>query len=67
MRIESDNAATMAGYTVEYYVTWRDQTYHVSVRPESDLDGYVRAFDHDAQEMTGIAGWGVEWQRVTNG
>lgn len=54
---ESDNGAVLAGYTVEYLADCDAHSMHISVRPDADLDGTFRAFDHDNQEYVHINGW----------
>ena len=56
----SDACCTRAGWAE--YLTYRGaHELHVSVAPGADLDGEVRAFDHDAQEMVVLNGWMAEW------
>ena len=56
----SDACCTRAGW-IEYLACWGAVELHVSVAPGADLDGEVRAFDHDAQDMIVLNGWMAEW------
>jgi hypothetical protein len=59
----SDACCTRAGWT-EYLAYHGAQELHVSVAPGTALDGDVRAFDHDAQEMVVLNGWMAEWTLI---
>jgi len=59
----SDTCCTRAGW-IEYLACWGALELHVSVAPGADLDGEVRAFCHDTQEMVTLNGWMVEWTLV---
>ena len=59
MRIESDNAAVMAGFTRHVYVSGHatDIGFACLIRPDADLDAVVTGFDTDNQEMVRFNGW----------
>lgn len=60
-----DNDCTRMGW-VEYEVSDGMVDLHVSVAPDADLDGTVRAFWHDMQEMVTLRGWLAIWERIEN-
>ncbi len=55
--IKSDNAAHMAGYTLELMAYSDMCDLHTSVKPETDLGDRFPAFCHDEQEMLYVNGW----------
>ena len=58
-----DADCTRAGW-IEYYAATDDNELHVSVHPDGDLDGWIRVFDHDYQEMITLEGWQVGWELI---
>lgn len=59
MHMTCDADCTRAGWQ-EAIVSGQGHDLHVSYPKDTDLDGYIRAFCHDAQEMITITGWLVE-------
>lgn len=55
MKMTCDNDCTRAGWT-EYILKSDYYDLHVSVAPETDLDGTFAAFCHDWQSMIRIHG-----------
>lgn len=62
--INSDNGARLKGYTLELMAYGGDYELHLSVRPDTDLDGEFRAFDHAEQEMIRVYGWMFDIQPI---
>lgn len=62
--INSDNGAVLAGFTEEYFADSDFHNLHLSIRPDSDLDGIVTAFDHDEQEMIAVNAWLFSWEKI---
>ena len=62
----SDNGAALAGYTEQYLASCAGFDLHISVRPDTDLDGRFRAFDHDAQEFIAVNGWLFSFEHIPN-
>ena len=52
----TDNCCTRMGWT-ELLVSCKWFELHVSIEPDTDLDGSFKAFCHDHQEMITINGW----------
>lgn len=44
----------------EAIVEYHGISFHISHAPETDLDDYFLAFDHDAQEAVYIKGWLID-------
>lgn len=56
LQMFTDACCTRAGW-LEYYAAGGGYDLHVSIPADADLDGVVRAFDHDEQEMITLNGW----------
>lgn len=65
-RMVSDACCTRAGW-IQYLASWGVVELHVSVAPDADLDGEVRAFCHDDQKMISINGWLAIWMTTDGG
>ena len=65
MNITCDNEATMNGW-IEYIAESDCYDLHISVAPNTDMDGYFMAFCHDDQEMVRLTGWLFSFHPVTN-
>jgi len=55
---KTDNDCEALGWE-EFIVYIGDYDLHVSIEPDTDLDGIFKAFCHDEQEMVSITGWNV--------
>ena len=66
MIITCDNEATMFGWTE--YLAESDccDDLHISVSPETNMDGIFTAFCHDEQEMIKVTGWLFSFQPIAN-
>ena len=53
----SDNGATLGGYTEQYIAACSEFEKHVSVKPGTDLGDRFVAFDHDEQSYIRMNGW----------
>ncbi len=60
----TDNEAQALGYTKQLMAEANCMSMHISVRPDADLDGVIRAFDHDNQEYILLNGWMWEFEPV---
>ena len=58
-----DNDCTKMDW-VEYYLTSVEYELHVSIPPNSDLNGTFKAFCHDRQEMLNVNGWLFSAEKV---
>lgn len=58
-----DNCCHLLGW-LEYEAVSGEHDLHVSIAPGSDLDGTVRAFCHDEQEMITLNGWLFEFTSI---
>ncbi len=65
LRMTCDNDCTTAGWK-EYFAAGGEWDLHISVSPESDLDGVVIAFCHDEQEMIKLHGWNFIFSDITD-
>lgn len=57
-----DNDCTLLGWT-EMVLSSDAYELHVSVAPQTDIEGVFIAFDHDEQELIKVKGWlfALEW------
>lgn len=63
---DSDNAAVMAGFTRNVRCdTSRGESLYLLIRPDADLDSYLRAWDTDAQEWVRVVGWACTFTDIT--
>ena len=53
----SDNAAVLAGYTKEVFLSSMEVDLFLLVKPETDLDSSFKAWDTDNQEWLRVNGW----------
>lgn len=60
----SDNGATLAGYTQEIMCYTPHEDLHLLIKPDADLDDRFRAFCTDLQEYVFINGWNCEFEDV---
>lgn len=58
-----DNDCTVLGWS-EYFAAGGPYDLHVSVPPNADLDGVIRVFCHDEQEMLTLNGWAFEFTSI---
>lgn len=58
-----DNDCTRSGW-VEVMALNGAYDLHLSVAPDTDLEGEVWAFCHDEQEMIRVNGWMFEWEAI---
>ena len=65
MNITSDNEATRLNWT-EYLAESDCYDLHISVSPETNMDGIFTAFCHDEQEMIKVTGWLFSFQPIAN-
>ena len=59
-----DADCTRAGW-VEYIASYVGGDLHISVAPDTDLDGDIHAFCHDEQEMIIVHGWLFTFEETT--
>ena len=55
----SDNCCTRMKWK-EYEIHMMTGSLHISVSPETELDGDFMAFCHDEQEMIRVSGWLID-------
>ena len=55
----SDNCCTNMKWK-EYEIHMMTGSLHISVSPETKLDGDFMAFSHDEQEMIRVSGWLID-------
>ena len=65
MIITCDNEAKMLGWA-EYLAESDCCDLHISVSPETNMDGIFTAFCHDEQEMIKVTGWLFSFQPIAN-
>lgn len=63
MRMYSGACCARAGW-IEYLAISGGADIHVSVAPDTDLDGIVSAYCHDEGEMIVINGWLFNWEEI---
>lgn len=62
--MDSDNAATMRGYTREVCATSGAIELFLLVQPGTDYDTTFKAWDTDAQEWIAVDGWLFEFEAL---
>ena len=60
----TDQVATQAGYTAEFYCDLGSNEAHILTRPDTDMDSRFKAWDCGEQEFIMINGWMCTFDHV---
>lgn len=63
---DTDNGAAIAGFTNQYMAECDGHDLHISVKPETDMDGRFKAFCHDTQEYINLQGWLFSFEPIAD-
>jgi hypothetical protein len=62
----SDNIAVLEGYTEGYLASCPEADLFILVKPGTDLDSTLKAWDSDNQEFIRINGWLWAFERTND-